>query len=158
MKFPWPTRPKNPKKGRRERSAFARLFEDAGERTFDLVLFWSLDRFSREGIRKPILLQQLDGFGVRFKSYTEPYLDTDNELVSHILVATLSYFAACEARRISERTKAALARKKAQGVKLGQPSKFEKYRGELVRMAEEGIAKKEMARRKGLSLQSVRLH
>ena len=120
------------KRGRRERSAFARLFEDAGKRTFDLVLFWSLDRFSREGIRKTILyLQQLDGFGVRFKSYTEPYLDTDNELVSHILVATLSYFAAYEGRRISERTKAALARKKAQGVKLGQPSKFERHRDEL---------------------------
>lgn len=145
------------KKGRRERSAFARLFEDAGKRTFDLVLFWSLDRFSREGIRKTILyLQQLDGFGVRFKSYSEPYLDTDNELVSHILVGTLSYFAAYEARRISERTKAALARKKAQGVKLGQPSKFGQYRDELARMAEEGIAKKEIARRTGLSLTTVK--
>ena len=48
------------KEGRRERSAFARLFEDAAGRKFDLVLFWSLDRFSREGIRKTILyLQQL---------------------------------------------------------------------------------------------------
>ncbi len=41
----------------------------------------------------------------------------------------------------------ALARKKAQGVKLGQPSKFERYRADLVRMMGEGVAKKEMARR-----------
>ena len=37
-------------KGKRERSGFARLFEDAGKRKFDVVLVWSLDRFTREGI------------------------------------------------------------------------------------------------------------
>ena len=74
-----------------------------------LVLFWSLDRFSREGIRKTILyLQQLDGFGVKFKSYSETPLDTDNELVSHILLGVLSYFADLEAKKISERMKAGL--------------------------------------------------
>ena len=44
----------------------------------------------------------------------------------------------------------------AQGVKLGQPSKFDKYRDELARMAGEGIAKKEMARRTGLALVTVK--
>lgn len=39
-------------KGRRERSDFARMLADAEKRRFDLVLFWALDRFSREGIRK----------------------------------------------------------------------------------------------------------
>ncbi len=33
-----------------DRAAFRRLFEDASRRQFDLVLFWSLDRFSREGV------------------------------------------------------------------------------------------------------------
>lgn len=116
-----------------------------------------LDRFSREGIRKTIhYLQQLDGYGVRFKSYTESYLDTDNELVSHILLGVLSYFAELEAKRISERTKAALARKKAQGVILGQPSKFNRYRESLMTMTQQGLAKKEMARQSGLSIQTVR--
>ena len=32
-----------------ERAEFKRLFQDAHRRGFDLVLFWSLDRFSREG-------------------------------------------------------------------------------------------------------------
>ena len=36
-------------KGKRERSGFARLFEDASKRKFDVVLVWSLDRFTREG-------------------------------------------------------------------------------------------------------------
>ncbi len=33
-----------------ERREFQRLFRDAAERKFDLVLFWSLDRLSREGV------------------------------------------------------------------------------------------------------------
>ncbi len=64
-------------KGKRERDGFNRLFEDASKRKFDVVLVWSLDRFTREGIQKTIFyLQQLDGLGVNFKSYTEQYLDT----------------------------------------------------------------------------------
>ena len=33
-----------------DREQFQRLFEDTSRRKFDLVLFWSLDRFSREGV------------------------------------------------------------------------------------------------------------
>jgi len=144
-------------KGRRERAGFARLFEDAGKRKFDVVLVWSLDRFTREGISKTIFyLQQLDGLGVNFKSYTEQYLDTDNELIRHVILGMLAYFAKLQREKISENTKSALARKKAQGVKLGQPSKFERHRAKLVKMMGEGVAKKEMARRTGLSVQTVR--
>ncbi len=144
-------------KGRRERAGFARLFEDAGQRKFDVVLVWSLDRFTREGISKTIFyLQQLDGLGVNFKSYTEQYLDTDNELIRHVVLGMLAYFAKLQREKISEHTKSALARKKAQGVKLGQPSKFDRYSADLVQLMGEGVAKKEMARRTGLSIQTVR--
>ena len=33
-----------------DREQFQRMFKDASQRKFDLVLFWSLDRFSREGV------------------------------------------------------------------------------------------------------------
>src|SRR5882672_2840607 len=33
-----------------QREAFTKLFDDAAKRRFDCVLFWSLDRFSREGM------------------------------------------------------------------------------------------------------------
>ena len=69
---------------RPERGEFGRMFDDAARRKFDMVLFWSLDRFTREGIQKTIFyLQQLYQLGVSFKSLTEPLLDTDNELVAH---------------------------------------------------------------------------
>ena len=69
------------RKGRRERSAFADVLAAAERREFDTLVFWGLDRFSREGIRKTVAyLQQLEALGVRFRSYTEPYLSTENEL------------------------------------------------------------------------------
>ena len=57
------------------RAAFQRLFEDASRRQFDLVLFWSLDRFSREGVLETLQhLQRLSSHGVEWFSYREEYL------------------------------------------------------------------------------------
>ena len=47
-----------------------------------------------------------------------------------------------------------MIRKKTQGVKL--TSTFDRYRDDLVQMVGDGVAKKEMARRTGLSVQTVR--
>jgi Resolvase, N terminal domain len=56
------------------------LFDDAAKRKFDLVVFWALGRFSREGMAQTIMhLQRLLSYGVAFHSYTEPHLATDNE-------------------------------------------------------------------------------
>ena len=67
-------------KGERDRKAFAELLAAAARREFDLVLFWSLDRFSREGMAQTVgYLQRLQANGVDFHSYTEEYLATDNE-------------------------------------------------------------------------------
>ena len=100
-------------------------------------------------------LQQLETLGVRFRSFTEPYLSTENELVSHILLAVLSYFAEYEAKKISRRTKAGLERARAEGKALGRPSKFGEHRQELVAMLKEGLPKAEMKRRTGLAYNSA---
>ncbi len=145
------------RKGRRERSQFARLFEDAERLRLDLVVFWSLDRFSREGIRKTIgYLQRLDHLGVRFKSHTEPYLNTDNELIAHIVLGVTSYYAQLEAVRISDRTKAGLERARAQGKVIGRPDGFERWSPVLASMREERVSNKEMCRRTGLSYNTVK--
>ena len=78
------------RKGADKRKQFAALFEDAAKRKFDCVLFWALDRFSREGMTQTILhLQRLSSYGVAFHSYTEAHLATDNELVRNVLLALL---------------------------------------------------------------------
>jgi DNA invertase Pin-like site-specific DNA recombinase len=89
---------------------------------FDCVLFWALDRFSREGMAKTIShLQRLTSCGVSFHSYTDPHLATDNELVRNVLLAMLSSLAKIEAQKISERTRDGMARAKANGIKIGRP-------------------------------------
>jgi DNA invertase Pin-like site-specific DNA recombinase len=111
------------RKGADKRKQFAALFDDAAKRKFDCVLFWALDRFSRQGMVQTIIhLQRLAAYGVSFHSYTEPHLATDNELVRDVLLALLSSLAKLEAQKIGERTKAGMARAKANGSKIGRPS------------------------------------
>ncbi len=144
-------------RGRRERKDFDRMFADAARRRFDVVLFWALDRFSREGIRKTIAyLQRLDDCGVAFKSYTEPFLDTDNELIAHIVLGVSSYYAQQEALRISDRTKAGLERARKNGKVLGRPDGFERWAPVLVDMKEQGFSQGRMSRETGLSYNTVK--
>ena len=144
-------------KGRRERSDFDRMFGDAERRRFNLLRFWALDRFSREGIRKTIgYLQRLDHLGVRFKSHTEPYLNTDNELIAHIVLGVTSYYAQLEAQRISDRTKAGLARARASGKVIGRPDGYERWRPVLESMVADGYGKKRMSRETQLSYNTVK--
>jgi DNA invertase Pin-like site-specific DNA recombinase len=60
-----------------ERPEFKRMMAAASMREFDLVLFWSLDRLSREGVLQTLTyLQTLTSYGVGWKSFTEQYLDS----------------------------------------------------------------------------------
>jgi DNA invertase Pin-like site-specific DNA recombinase len=118
--------------GAKGRKQFAALFDDAHKRKFDCVLFWALDRFTREGMVPTILhLQRLNACGVGFHSYTEAHLATDNELVRNILLATLASLAKVEAQKISERTRAGMARARAQGKHIGRPAISRKVREQI---------------------------
>jgi DNA invertase Pin-like site-specific DNA recombinase len=122
------------RKGTKERKQFAALFEDAHKRKFDCVLFWSLDRLSREGMVPTIMhLQRLSACGVSFHSYTEAHLATDNELVRNILLALLASLAKVEAQKISERTRAGMQRARAQGKRIGRPSIPHKLREKIAK-------------------------
>src|ERR1039458_5593202 len=51
-----------------DRPEFLHMMEAASKRQFDVLLFWSVDRFSREGI-VPVLtnLKRLTGYGVKYQ-------------------------------------------------------------------------------------------
>jgi DNA invertase Pin-like site-specific DNA recombinase len=102
------------------RPEFARMMRDASQRRFDLLLFWSLDRLSREGVSQTLdYLNRLSGWGVGFRSFTEPYLDSLGVFKDAVL-AILACIAKQERIRISERTKAGLERARRNGKRLGR--------------------------------------
>jgi DNA invertase Pin-like site-specific DNA recombinase len=108
-----------------DRPAFRQLFEDASRKKFDLVLFWSLDRFSREGVLETLQhLQRLSSHGVEWFSYREEYLRSIGVFKEAVL-AILSAIAKQERIRLSERVHAGLARARkrlnAEGRDLGRP-------------------------------------
>ena len=76
--------------------------------------------------------------------------------MSHVLLGVLSYFAEYEAQKVSRRTVAGLERARAEGKALGRPSKFDAHRAALEGMLDGGVAKAEMARRTGLSYNTVK--
>ena len=67
--------------------------EAASRREFDTVLVWSLDRFSREGIGRTFgHLKRLDSYGVKFRSYSESFLDTTAKF-AELVVAIFAFVA-----------------------------------------------------------------
>jgi DNA invertase Pin-like site-specific DNA recombinase len=126
-------------KGIEYRTQLAAMFAGAARRKFDLLLVWSLDRFSREGMAATVAhLQRLASHGVAFRSFTEEHLSTENELVRNILLATLSSLAKLEREKISQRTKAGLERARALGKPLGRPKFSDGERAKLRTALETG--------------------
>jgi DNA invertase Pin-like site-specific DNA recombinase len=107
------------------RPQFRTMLQDALMRRFQGIVVWKLDRFSREGIISTMAyIKQLKDRGVWLKSMTESWLDTSQDGISDIVIAVMSWAASEERRKISERTKAGIARRRAIGQwKGGRPKK-----------------------------------
>lgn len=106
---------------RGDREQFRRMFEAASRREFDLLLFWSLDRLSREGTVETLNhLQRLTGYGIHYRSFTEQYLDSTG-IFKEAVIGILAAVAKQERVRLSERTIAGLQRARAQGRVGGRP-------------------------------------
>jgi len=106
---------------RGDREQFQKMFSAASRRGFDCLLFWSLDRLSREGTVKTLNhLERLNGYGVNYRSFTEQYLDSTG-MFKEAVIGILAAVAKQERVRLSERTIAGLQRAKAQGRVGGRP-------------------------------------
>jgi len=110
---------------RGDREQFQKMFTAASRREFDCLLFWSLDRLSREGTVQTLNhLQRLTGYGVDYRSFTEQYLDSTG-VFKEAVIGILAAVAKQERVRLSERTIAGLQRAKAQGRVGGRPKASE---------------------------------
>src|SRR5215472_14236928 len=104
-----------------DRAEFKRMMAAASMREFDMVLFWSLDRLSREGVLQTLTyLQTLTSYGVGWKSFTEQYLDSCGVFRDAVL-SILATIAKQERIRLSERTIAGLEKARRKGATLGRP-------------------------------------
>jgi DNA invertase Pin-like site-specific DNA recombinase len=107
---------------RSDREQFQKMFEAASRREFDILLFWSLDRLSREGTVETLEhLKRLTGYGINYRSFTEQYLDSTG-IFKEAVIGILAAVAKQERVRLSERTIAGLQRARAQGRIGGRPS------------------------------------
>jgi DNA invertase Pin-like site-specific DNA recombinase len=92
----------------------------ASQRQFDLLLFWKLDRLSREGVRKTLrYLELLDSYGVAWRSFMEPFFDSCG-IMRDVIISIMATLAEQERINISDRTKLGLARAVRAGKVLGR--------------------------------------
>jgi DNA invertase Pin-like site-specific DNA recombinase len=142
--------------GKKVRKAFDEMMVAASQKKFDLLLFWSLDRLSREGIVKTIgYLEQLKGWNVGWRSYTQRFLDTGNQMTNDIVLSVLAAVAQQERITISERTKAGLARAVKEGRKLGRKAVVVDV-AKAKAMQKQGLGLRPIAAKLGISVNTLR--
>jgi DNA invertase Pin-like site-specific DNA recombinase len=108
-------------KREKDRPGFAAMFQAAHQRKFDILVFWALDRLTREGTRATLnYLQRLESKGVGYASYQEQWLDSTGPF-KDVMISMFATLAKQERARISERTISGLKVARAKGKRLGRP-------------------------------------
>ena len=142
---------------RSDRAQFQKMFEAASRREFDVLLFWSLDRLSREGVVETLNhLQRLISYGVNYRSFTEQYLDSTG-IFKEAVIGILAAVAKQERGRLSERTIAGLERARAEGRIGGRPKIADnpKIAKRLVQLREQGKSIRQIAAELSISTNTV---
>jgi len=140
---------------RSDREQFQAMFADASKHRFDLLLFWSLDRLSREGVLETLQhLNRLTACGVGYKSFTEQYLDSCG-IFKDAVIGILAVVAKQERVRLSERTKAGLAIARSKGRQIGRPRLIVQS-SEIARLRASGLSLRAIGRELSISEGSVR--
>lgn len=136
-------------KSANEREGLQKVFDMARQRKIDIVLFWSLDRFSREGSRKTLeYLTRLDSYGTKWHSYRENFISSMG-IFADAIISIMAALAKQERIRISERTKAGLERVKRGGKQLGRPITIDAKK--IKKLREQGLSMAKIAKECAIS-------
>jgi DNA invertase Pin-like site-specific DNA recombinase len=138
-----------------DREQFKKMFIAAAQRKFDLLLFWSLDRLSREGALETLQhLQRLTAYSVAYRSFTEPYLDSLG-VFRDAIISILACLARQERIRQSERTIAGLEKARALFGRVGGRPRVECDRREVLKLHAAGKSLAAIAKQLGVSKTSI---
>ena len=119
-----------------ERKSLSKLWDFVREG--DTIIVWKLDRLARSLIHFTKLMNELEEKGVKFKSVTEPFIDTTKESSqTKFLVNMFAALAQLERDIIIERTKAGLESARRRGKILGAPKGLSKKNQQKAVLCEE---------------------
>ena len=104
----------------------------------DTIVVWKLDRLARSLIHFTNLMTKLKEKGVRFRSITEPFIDTtEKSSHSEFIINIFAALAQLERDIIIERTKAGLESARRRGKVLGAPTGLSKKNQQKAVLCEE---------------------
>lgn len=108
------------KLGPEGRPEFARMLHDAESGKWSHLVFFALDRLSRQGAFVTLgYLDRLTRSGVKYVSACEPFLDSGGPF-GEVILTLLACVAKLERERHSERTKAGIAHRRTKGAYVGR--------------------------------------
>ncbi len=137
------------------RPAFNSMMNDASKKKFDLLLFFALDRFSRAGTRQTIyFLQQLDDYGVAYRSFSEQYIDSSG-IFKDVIISLLSTLAKQERIRLSERVLAGLEKSRRLGRIGGRPKLDNGIVEKIKKMKTDGFSIVDISKKLKVSRSSI---
>lgn len=138
-----------------ERQEFKNLLGAASRHEFDVVLFWALDRFSREGTKKTLAyLNQLESYNVGFRSFTEQYLDSTG-MFKDAVIGILAAVANMESVRRGDRVRAGMERARAQGKRVSRPSLLDAKKKQILKLSRGDMSLRQIAAEVGVSHTTV---
>ena len=132
-------------KSRDERPALNDLLKDATRRKFDMVMCWSIDRLGRSLQHLVEILNELQALKIDLY-FQQQGMDTSTPS-GRMIFSVFGAIGEFERNRIRERVLAGQQRAKANGVKLGRPSKMNDGMKSAVKLLrEKGMGIKQIAR------------
>jgi DNA invertase Pin-like site-specific DNA recombinase len=141
-------------KSEAQRPGFKAMMAAASRREFDLLLFWALDRFTREGTFKTLeYLNRLESYGVGYRSFQEAHFDSCGPF-KDVVLAVAATLAKQERARLSERTKAGLATARRYGKVIGRPRVAVSH-SEVKALRQTGLSIRQIASRLSVSVGTV---
>ena len=141
-------------KGRNDRPALDALLKAATQRKFDMVMCWSIDRLGRSLQNLVEILNELQALGIDLY-FQQQGMDTSTPS-GRMIFSVFGAIGELERNLIRERVLAGQQRAKANGVKLGRPSKMNDGMKSAVKLLrEKGMGIKQIAKQLQIGVGTV---